>query len=93
MKQKAFTLYDSKSKVYAKPFFVINEAVALRAISDLLTDMNTEPAKHPEDFILFAIGEYDDTTGEFVPEVPRAITKLCDFNPELSMAEMQEVKR
>lgn len=62
-----YAIYDEKSKIYNKPFSMINEAVAIRAVKDLTLDKNTEVGRHPYDFSLWELGTYDDETAHFVP--------------------------
>lgn len=60
MKLKIFTVYDSKIETYMQPFFMQSKGAALRAWSDTVADETTQFAKHPGDYTLFEIGEYDD---------------------------------
>lgn len=60
---KAFCFYDSKVGVYYPPFFFPHDALALRAAHDLSKDTGTHIGRHPEDFILFYVGFFDDQTG------------------------------
>lgn len=64
MKLKAFTIYDTKLEAYMQPFFMTSKGQALRAFSDTVNDQSTQFAKHPEDFTLFEIGEYDDSNAQ-----------------------------
>lgn len=64
MKTKMFTVYDSKAQAYMMPFFMNSRGEALRAWQDLCNDEKTQFGKHPEDFTLFEIGEYDQETGK-----------------------------
>lgn len=88
-----FTIYDSKAKIYNKPFFQLNIQVALRTAGDLVKDGTSEVANHPEDFTLFHIGSYDDTTGEIKKnETHMAICRFheldeMDSTPEFQIAE------
>jgi len=61
-----YSIYDSKSKVYSKPFYCLNQDIALRSIVDLLTNGDSDPRRHPEDFHLYYIGEFDDSTGVII---------------------------
>lgn len=65
MISQAFTIYDSKAEAYLSPFFMQSKGQALRAFQDAAQDKETQFAKHPSDFTLFEIGEYDDSTGIF----------------------------
>lgn len=60
-----YTIFDDKAKIYNKPFYMHNDAVALRALTDLADDPNTDVHKHPEDFVLFKLGTFDDVSGKF----------------------------
>ncbi|QXP07926.1 MAG: nonstructural protein [Arizlama microvirus] len=64
MKLKLFTCYDSKLEAYMQPFFMTTRGQALRAFTDTVNDPSSIFAKHPEDYTLFEIGEYDDQTGD-----------------------------
>ena len=65
MKHEMYTLFDDKAKVFNKPFMTINRATCMRAVRDLLKDMTTDPARHPEDFVLMYIGTFDDSSCEY----------------------------
>ena len=62
-----YVIFDSKAQCYNKPFSLLNDEVALRAATDLRNSPDTEPNRHPEDFSMFHIGSYDDTTAHFKP--------------------------
>lgn len=63
MKLKAFALLDMKVGAFGTPFFMAHLGQAIRAVTDLCQDLNTTPGRHPGDFALCEIGEYDDNTG------------------------------
>jgi len=65
MKTNIYTIYDTKAKVYNRPFHLLNDDIALRTATDLASDSNTDLGKHPQDFIMFKLGEYDDNTATF----------------------------
>lgn len=67
MKSKFFTVYDSKTEVYLQPFLMQTKGAAIRAFADTVNDQSSQFAKHPEDFTLFEIGEYDDSTANMIP--------------------------
>lgn len=58
---KMFAVYDSKVGAYMAPFFMSSTGQALRAFIDTASDKETQVGKHPEDFTLFELGEYDDS--------------------------------
>jgi len=63
MKVKIFTTYDSKAEAYLQPFFMRSRGEALRGWETICNDPNSQFHKHPSDFTLFEIGEYDEQTG------------------------------
>lgn len=77
MIKNVYVIYDSKAEFYNQPFFLINDEIALRSALDLRRDTNTEIGRHPEDFTLFKIGTYDDSTA--VLETDQAREVICRF--------------
>lgn len=68
-KFQAFAIRDAKSETYSLPFFQLNNALALRSFIDLANDPDSNVARHPEDYSLFHIGEFDDSTSALVAAV------------------------
>lgn len=66
MKINVYAVYDSKSTVFSTPSFISNDEVALRSFVDAANDPQSQFFKHPEDYILYRIGEYIDHTGELI---------------------------
>jgi len=64
MKMLMFGIYDEKSLSYGTPFFQPQIGQAMRAFGDLAKDPQSAIAKHPEDYSLYHLGEYDDHTGK-----------------------------
>lgn len=67
---KVFSLFDSKSKSYGNPFFMNSAGAAVRAFSDLINGVDSLPAKHPGDFVLYEIGSFDDGSAVLTSIVP-----------------------
>jgi len=65
MKVRVFSIYDSKTEAYMKPFLLQTKGHALRAFQDLVNDGQSLISKHPNDFSLFEIAEYDEEKAEF----------------------------
>ena len=70
-----FSIYDEKAEVFNTPFFQRAEPEAIRAFADLAVDPNTLIGRHPADFSLYYIGEYNDHTSELGHQVPRFVMK------------------
>lgn len=66
-KLKIYAVYDKKSVAYNNPFYFPQKGQAIRGFEDAVNDPNSMLNKHPEDFALFEIGEWNDTTGVITP--------------------------
>lgn len=72
---QAYSLFDSKAKLFSQPFFALNDAVAKRMCAATANDEKSSLAQHPEDYSLFHIGEFDDDKGLLFPSGQN--TNLC----------------
>jgi hypothetical protein len=83
MKLNIYTIFDIKAKLYNKPFYMLNDQVAERTARDLLNDEKSDINKHPEDFVLYKIGEYDDNTGIITTlQLPDMLFRFVDMPRE-----------
>jgi hypothetical protein len=77
MLHKIVAIYDTKAEAFSQPVFVQSHGAAVRSFSDQVNgggDNNL--ANHPEDFTLFAFGEFDDSTGVFtIDKAPIELAK------------------
>lgn len=64
---KIFTVYDQKAKAFLPPFFMAQRPAAERAFSDCVNDDTHQFGKHPEDYTLMEIGEFNDESGIISP--------------------------
>ena len=55
-----YTVFDSKASAFKPPFFLSSDGEALRAFGDACNNEQHDLGKHPEDYTLFKLGEYDD---------------------------------
>lgn len=67
---RAYSIFDSKALQYHPPFFASTHGAAVRSLSDLASDLNTNIGRHPGDYVLFCVGQYDDQKGQMIPCVP-----------------------
>jgi len=73
---KIFAVYDSKARFFGQPFFDQEEGSALRNFGDAVNDgsnPNNMWHRHPEDFSLFELGEFDNGSGEIIPNLPKSL--------------------
>ncbi len=65
MIQLIFTVYDEKAAVFLPPFVVPTLGLAKRAFGDCINSSEHQFGKHPGDYSLFLLAEFEDTTAEF----------------------------
>lgn len=65
MKLKVYTVYDSKTEAYIQPFYMQAKGQAIRSFTELVQDEKHAFGKHPEDYTIFELGDYDDQTSKF----------------------------
>lgn len=65
MIQKVFSVRDGKALAFLQPFFSTASGSAIRAFSDAVQDVKTPLGAHPEDYVLYEIGTFDDSTAVF----------------------------
>lgn len=77
---EVFTVHDSKSEGYLQPFFTLTEGLAIRMFKTSALDPNHQFHVHAEDFTLFHLGTYDESTGLFnLHDTPRPLFKAIQF--------------
>lgn len=80
MKLQIIAVHDSAAQAFGAPQFVLSTGHATRAFGDQVNSEKEGPLKeHPQDFILFHLGEFDDGTGLFdlFPQ-PRQLVRGAD---------------
>lgn len=58
---KIFSIYDKASQAYMRPMFMPTKGIALRGFMDAVADPQHEMHKHPRDYTLFELGEFDES--------------------------------
>ena len=85
MKHKIFSVYDSKAEAYLQPFTMSTIGLAIRSFTDTVNDKNSVISKHPEDYILFELGEFSDLDAKFemlsAPKSLGVATQFINVNP------------
>lgn len=68
MKMVIYSIYDTAAAAYMRPFFVQSDGQATRMFTDIALDAEHEVGKHPEDYSLHRLGQFDDNNGALMPE-------------------------
>lgn len=71
-----FSIYDTAAEFYSPPFHQKSKGLAIRAFGETAANKETSIGLHPNDFTLFAIGTFDDSSGTIAPLItPQPIIK------------------
>lgn len=70
MKVILVSVYDVKAEAYNPPAAFVAIGQAVRWFSDLVSDANHPVGKHPSDYRLYRVGEFDDSFGALLPSEP-----------------------
>lgn len=62
---KMYSVRDAKGEIFNPPFYKQTHGEAERDFQTLVNDPQSMPAKYPEDFDLWYLGEYCNLTGTF----------------------------
>ena len=63
--QKVVAVFDRGISSYGRPFAVPHVGQAVREFTDLCQDRENPIGKHPQDYQLYELGIYDDSSGRF----------------------------
>lgn len=74
-----FTIYDNKAKAYLTPFFTRNIDTAIRDCKQIVNTTDHNFSIHAEDYSLFHIGEYDETSGKIIAQPPTHVINLLEL--------------
>jgi len=74
-------VYDVKMGQYNTPLSFPTKGVALRSFADQCANQSPENAfrLHPEDYLFFHLGEYNEETGQLVSYAPQQIAHAVDY--------------
>jgi hypothetical protein len=80
MKIYVCAVFDSALQAFANPIFVPSTGLAVRSFTDEVnrSDSSNPMNKHPSDFEIYSIAEYDDSTGLFLNNEPSLLARGKD---------------
>lgn len=68
MKSQFYSIFDTASGLYLRPFLAQSDGQAKRSFSDIAVDADHEVGRHPEDYSMIRLGIFDDNNGKIVDE-------------------------
>lgn len=75
---KIYAIRDNAIEAYGQPIFVRAQGQAVRSFIDECNNPESQLNKHPADYDLYYIGEYNDVTGELTPHGPERVARATD---------------
>lgn len=82
MMLKVLCVLDKAVNGYLQPFFVRSTGEGIRSFSDACADEKSQFNRHCDDYVLMALGEYDDSTGLFSCSEPVRIVSAREVLPD-----------
>lgn len=78
---KIVAIRDDAIQAFGRPIFVVALGQATRSFADEVNNEQSEMCKHPSDYSLYEIGEYDDEIGRVTSlESPRLLSRGADVS-------------
>nr|AVQ10232.1 DNA binding protein VP4 [Gokushovirinae environmental samples] len=75
MRMTVCVVRDRAADVFGRPIFAVSRGQAVRSFTDQVNEKGSELNKHPKDYELYLLGEYDDGSGQFICGVPEMISR------------------
>lgn len=93
MKLVICAVKDLAADSFNRPFFTQSLGIALRSFGDEVIRDAPDNAmnRHPEHFVLYKLGEFDDATGLFDTAAPQQLSLALDYKP-LELTTLRAVK-
>lgn len=79
MMHQVCAVRDSASGAYMRPFCAATSGVAVRSFSDEAVREGSEIKKHPSDYELWLLAEWDEESGQFNQVAPRCLARAADY--------------
>lgn len=73
MNLRICSIRDQKAEAWMTPLFFQSKAQAVRSFGDAVNDGQSEFSKHPEDYVLFYLGDWDPEYGALLPTEPESL--------------------
>lgn len=58
-------IFDKAIESYGRPFSAPTRAAGARAFADEVNRAGSEMNRHPQDYVLYEVGHFDDSSGRF----------------------------
>lgn len=93
MKLKVFSVRDSATEIFTRPFFMLTKAEAIRTFTKEANDINSQLFQHPLDYHLYCLGIFDQDTGKFEACNPEDLGSAQSYRYPDNVVEMKNVDK
>lgn len=91
MTMQIFTVYDSAAGAYLQPFFAPTIEFAIRQFRQAVNAPDHHFGKFPDDFTLFSLGSFDQSTCVWDLHEPVSLGVAITFVDRIELVEDEEV--
>lgn len=93
MKFSVFSIYDRAAQAYGRPFVAPHVGIAMREFEDVVNNDKSDLFRHPDDYSLFEIGIFDDSSAELEASKPKQLaTARQIFRSSVPDSQIKAVK-
>ncbi|WNK13825.1 MAG: hypothetical protein [Microvirus sp.] len=71
MKLNVYAIFDNAARAYLPPFFLLRDTMAIRSFTEAVNSKDHPLNKFPQDYSLFRLGSFDDSSGQIDNESPQ----------------------
>lgn len=77
-----FCVKDRATETFGTPMFLVAKGQAIRSFTDEVNRASEDNQlyRHPDDFDLYELGEWETSTGEFLVWTPRVVVRGKDVS-------------
>ena len=68
MKMHVYSIYDTATGAFMRPFYQVSDGQALRSFGDVINDETNDLSRHPEHYSVFRLATWNDQDGLYIPE-------------------------
>lgn len=77
MISQIFAIRDAKIESFSQPFLAPTKGYGVRMFGDEVARDGSDLKKHPDDFGLYHLGQFDDQTGQYTNNVQPELISLA----------------
>lgn len=92
MKQLIFTVFDEKAETFLPPFVVPTKGLAIRAFKDCINSPDHQFGKHPADYTLFHLANFEDSTAQFDVQAKQSLGNGVEFIDPNNISAFEEYR-